>query len=901
MVNIKEKISKIIKNPAFLIGAASFLLPLVMLGIIFICGGIHPVGDRQILVTDLWHQYYPFLCELQEKLKAGESLLFSKSIGLGVNFLALIAYYCASPLNILIMLVSKEALRGMLVVIVLLKVGFGGFFMSRYLRKISGRYDYSTVVFSALYALCGYVLGYYWNIMWLDCVVLLPLVMLGVHCLIKEKKVILYIASLAVAVISNFYIGFMLCIFTAIYFFAECFMQSLDWKTFFKRFVLIGVATVVCLAMTAFITIPTYNALNNTISVESEEEKEMTFADKFGEFFKDAAKNIREEGADIIGRTVTFNQPVPKDGLPNMFSGMISVIFLGLFFACKNIKGKEKGAFGAMLIIMLLSIMIEDIDIIWHGFHKPNMVPYRYAFIFSFVMIVMAYKTYIALFCNENTIKNFRKDDNAVGIGVSIAITALCILSAAANADTHIATVIGAMAISVLFYYTIFSFGSERNQKKKESLRRALCVLIGIELLINAIIAVPTVRLTKYSTYYSYGEEVEKLLEDIDEKNQFSRVEISRDYILNDPALYGYKGVSVFSSTANANVSKFMEKIAICGRPGSNRYYYQTTSPLTNAFLGVEHVIFKSGNNMKNLNPYLESVSDVLNEKGEVRAWITKNTQALPLGFMTESELLAEEGLVGENPFEIQNDLFRKATGLKDDLFTPMKITSVPSTNTVTFSAPSSNKGTITLVEGATEKKLQMKYTAPDNNCIFAYLNCRKIDYVHVSKSKYEAERSAYIFPVGKYEEGENIIFDFDVNKDFKGKANCEIQVYSMDERLFEEGMELLRDEPLKLETYDSTLIEGDVEVKEDGVLYTSFTYEEGWKAYVDGKETEIKPLENAMIAIPLTKGSHSIVLKYSPAGFSAGCVISLVGLLMFIGIIAGYIIISKRRKDNNG
>ncbi len=88
MANFKEKINGLIRNKAFMIGLAAFFLPAVVLYVIFMINGVHPFGDKQILVTDLWHQYYPFLCELQEKIKAGESLLYSENIGLGINFWA---------------------------------------------------------------------------------------------------------------------------------------------------------------------------------------------------------------------------------------------------------------------------------------------------------------------------------------------------------------------------------------------------------------------------------------------------------------------------------------------------------------------------------------------------------------------------------------------------------------------------------------------------------------------------------------------------------------------------------------------------------------------------------------------------------------------------------------------
>lgn len=888
MAKLKEKFITLIKSKTFLIGAASFMLPALALYIIFIINQVHPFGDKQILVTDLWHQYYPFLCELQQRIKEGQSLLYSENIGMGINFWALIAYYCASPLNFLVTLVSKEALRDLVVVLVILKVGFSGLFFSLYLKKVFGRYDKSTIAFSMLYALCGYVLGYYWNIMWHDCVALLPLVMLGVYCLIKENRWLLYTISLAVAVISNFYIGFMVCIFTAIYFFTECAKTSMGLKKFAKKLGLIAVCSAVALALTAFMTIPAYLALQNTVSTvpKNTNTTEKSFFAQMGEDFKDSIEEIGEDSSDIIGRFASFNEPVPKEGLPNLFSGFISIILLGFFLVSKNIKAREKIATAGMLIILFLSVTVSDLDIIWHGFHKPNMVPYRYTFVFSFAMITLGYRTYVAEFAEG--VERYTK--KPLVYILPVVIPAAVIICAWKNAS--LATVLGCIALAIVYMVILTSIRQENGSGMKNKWREALCGLIVIEVIINTVIAVPVVRTTTYSTYYYRGEEIERLLEDVNADESYGRVETSQEYILNDPALYGYKGVSTFTSTANYPVTKLMEKLALCAPARSNRYYYETTSPLTNAFLAIEHIIFK--NDMKNLNPYLESVAEEWTEDGKYKNVIYKNNETLPMGFMTESALLSEEGLNGKNAFEIQNDLFRKATGLDGDLFTRVPLKSVSSDTTLKVTG--SQEGKYTLTNETGEKPvLQINYIAPDENSVYAYIDGSNIAKIKVSNTTYKVAKRKYIFPAGSYKEGEKFKFNFEFESTLKDKDTMHFHVYSMNEELFEEGMKLLRDEPFEIDTYEPRLIKGSVNTLKDGVFYTSIPYEKGWTLYVDGKKTEIEPFEGALIAVNLPKGEHQITLKYTPHGFTMGVVISVIALAVFVAAI----ILMRRRKSD--
>ena len=121
----------------------SFLIPMVLMGIGFLLQKVHPFGDRQILVVDCWHQYYPFFQQLHEKLRHGGSLLFTWDSGLGSNFLPILSYYAASPLNLLAALVPDSLLREAFTVNLLLKIGCAGGFFALFLKGTFRRNDLS--------------------------------------------------------------------------------------------------------------------------------------------------------------------------------------------------------------------------------------------------------------------------------------------------------------------------------------------------------------------------------------------------------------------------------------------------------------------------------------------------------------------------------------------------------------------------------------------------------------------------------------------------------------------------------------------------------------------------------------------------------------------------------------
>ena len=215
---------------------AAFLVPVLIMLIIFLQRGIFPFGEESFLRTDMYHQYAPFFSEFQYKLTHGGSLFYSWDVGMGVNFAALYAYYLASPLNWLLILCPKGLIIEFMTYSIVLKTGLAGLSMAWYLRKHCKTHDFGAAFFGIFYALSGYMAAYSWNIMWLDCIVLFPVVMLGLERLVKEQKGLLYCIALGMSILSNYYISIMICIFMVIYFGALLILEGFQgWKRLLRQ------------------------------------------------------------------------------------------------------------------------------------------------------------------------------------------------------------------------------------------------------------------------------------------------------------------------------------------------------------------------------------------------------------------------------------------------------------------------------------------------------------------------------------------------------------------------------------------------------------------------------------------------------------------------------------------
>ena len=148
--------------------ALSFFLPLLVMTGCCIVFGVQPFGDNSLLIIDGLHQYMPFYSVLYDKLKGGETLFYSFRSGLGINFLSLFSYYLSSPFNLLILFFKKSQLNMAVSMIIVLKIACSGMTAGIYFSSKSKKQGFSIVMISMAYALSSYMVGYCWNVMWLD-------------------------------------------------------------------------------------------------------------------------------------------------------------------------------------------------------------------------------------------------------------------------------------------------------------------------------------------------------------------------------------------------------------------------------------------------------------------------------------------------------------------------------------------------------------------------------------------------------------------------------------------------------------------------------------------------------------------------------------------------------------
>ena len=854
----------------------SFIIPSAIMCYGFAKAEIYPHGNNQFLVVDLWHQYYPFFRVVREKLLTGGSFMYSWQNGMGTNFLSLISYYAASPLNWLSVFVDDKYTREALMYILVAKIGFCSAFFSCFLRYTYNRKDLSIVVFSSMFALCSYMLGYYWNVMWFDTIALFPLVMTGVVAMCREGKWKLYTISLALSLISNYYIGYFTCLFTVLMFGAAIIIEGKGIKDFFVKLFLIIRSSLIAAGLGGFILLPAYLALQLTYSATNYFPKDISWYEKW---------------TDIFANMLSYSEPAMKEGLPNFACGMLAVVMIGVFLLSTGIKIREKIFMTLMLAFIAVSCNMNKLNFIWHGFHVTNQIPYRFAFIFCFILVAAAYRGYevisrkgikiyhiIALLLGPAAVfyLNYRKLGDEFKIEGAIKSS----------------MIITAAYILIIVAAKIFPF---KDMKARRSVMNVcLAAAVVCELSSNAVIGVKTVGSSDRPSYPTRYDEVRELLDDAKSKESdlFYRSEMTGTYTLNDSSTYGYYGVSQFSSSAIVAVTRYFQRLGLYGSEAGNRYYYRTAPPFVNELLGIKYLISK--------NTMLATDEDYLEYQGASGvSYMYKNKYPLSLGFMMNEEILDMPDEASLNPFEYQNKLTKLATGTEQNLYVAQPIALVDYAD-MEVTKNSYGDYSYTKLNTDVQAKGYYDFNCSDDGTLYGYCTNGGLDFLTVTcddesvETRVDVKDYPIVFPMGNGKSGSVSHITFMTDTD-NAVGHYKLMVYEMRNEAFNEIYSELADEQLEITEFSDTRIKGGLNVKKDGVLYLSIPYEKGWTVKVDGNVVETFPVMNAMLGAKVSAGQHEITLEYTPDGFTIGLAVSCAMLVMFI-ILAVLDVLKKKK-----
>lgn len=822
----------------------AFGLPFLICVIICIGNGVYPFGDNCILHIDMYHQYCPFFTEFLNKLQTGGSLQYSWNLGLGSDFVSLYAYYLASPLNFLILLCPKSHVIEFMTLLIILKISTSGLTFFLYIRhhyKLIGKDGrmhknqmIPALVFSTAYALSGFVAAYSWDIMWMDCIALFPLIMIGLERLVQEKKAGLYYITLALCIFCNYYISIMICIFLVFVFALLFFSQKKGKGGAILRF---GWYSLLAGASSAILLLPEIAVLSVSGSAEGGFPKTAEF------YF-----NILAE----LGRGAAVTSVYTgNDHWPNLYAGAFSLFLVWIYVLNRRISWKEKVPRIAMLVFFLVSFAENQLDYIWHGMHFPQALPGRQSFLYSFVLLSMGFAAV-----------RKRKGTRIWHIAVAAIVSMALLLVAGWYGDETVTEPVS-LVITALFIcvYAVAFVLTKITGKKKRQVFTEFAVFVAVaELAIN--MAVTGFGTTSRVAYTEKQSDYEKLLEMAKEDNEetgsgFYRVEDTGRKTKNDDSLYGYASATIFSSLMNLDVSHLFQSLFMEG--GKNFYCYNGATPLSSSLFSVKYML---SDNALEESPYRTLVG------GSGKSFLYRNNFSLPLGFVMDEQAIADWNVSTADRMASLNS-FASALGAEGQMLYPA--TYVTDAN--------AGDTTIDIAEDG-------YYYADYESCTSDTLTVNRSDGW---TKQYSKTSHRYLIELGECKAGDEIHI---LNSNME---SIEFEVYQLNEKVVQQAFDALNAQTMQLTDMTDRKIEGKIQVQNAGRLVLSVPADEGWTLYVDGKETEIEPLADALVGVHLEKGSHTIKLCYTTPGVKAGAGFSLGAVVLFM--ISAYVSTRIRRK----
>jgi uncharacterized membrane protein YfhO len=846
--------------------------------IIYVKLGIYPFGGSMIVKSDLYQQILPFLEEMKDRIVNRRSLFYSWEGGLGKPYLPQMAYYSISPVNLLIFLFPKEYMTEAAALIILIKVALSASTFNLFLKNAFNKNDIFTCVFSLFYAFMAFVTCYYIIIMWLDAIILLPLVVLGIENIIKKDKHLLYCISLSLVIILNFYMALLVCIFSVVYFIAQILSRyslETDRHLLFQKILRFAVASLIAGGISMFISWPTLVALSNTAKGEGNILE-----------FSLYSNIIQTPVNHFIGSTpVLFGD---NSDLPNIYTGLLTVLMAVLYFFSDTVKRREKMISAIVLIVMLVGFSFSTLNYIIHGMYVPANFPHRYTFMYSFFILTLAYKAFINV--NENyKLSTFIKI-SAILISIML-ITQYAFVPILLHFSEYNDSFLVSRALSdefiivnilFLFAYSYITY-KIRLKKSGKKLYACLCAVMIIEITVSSYTTIEYTNNRDRQAFLRHNINMEEVLDYINNTDDdFHRTELRRQITKNDAAYYHYKGFNQFSSITYANTQALMRQMGVTAQSSSYRHYDLT--PLLNSIFNIKYIISKEGAVDR------EGLEFVKDTNG---MYLYNNKYWLELGFMVDNAILGLD-LNKENPFDPQNDFIRSATGIEQPVFIDIAISSYKSDNIQIRGDTEDNKYSYNVINPQDMSKIPT-FTAiapiSQRQRVFIYVEAGNASRIQIKADGKVQDREINIrslFDIGTVKDEQDIeitmLLDEKVSDNadkYKSHGNIRVYIASFDIDLYESIFNILSENTLDVYDYGDDYINGRINVtKENSILFTSIPFDKGWSLSVDGNKSEIVPImADGLIGIPLDVGEHVIEMAYSPRGLVPGIILSFFSL----------------------
>lgn len=837
--------------------ALSFWLPLLLMLGYFIYRGMAPFGTSSILTVDLGQQYIDQFAAFKHTLLSHPSSFFySFSNALGGDMIGEWAYYLMSPFNLIYLFIPIIQLPAAILFVTLLKFGMAGLSMAYLIKKLKLQKGYYITLFAINYALSGWFIANDLNLLWLDAAILLPFLILQLEYIFYRSNWWRYALVLALTIISNYYIGYMIAIFIIIYFIWRITWPNqlqFRWRTI-KQFIL---GSLTGGALCAWLILPTYYQLQLG--------KSQYNSDWSLKFDNNPVKLLLK----LIPGSFDFNQM--QSGQANYYVSAFILITLITFFTTKILCWHVKIGGAIILIFLFLATTWAPLTLLFHGFQYPVWYPYRFSFIISFFMIYLA-----ALAWQPNWQPSLKT--------IIVLLIALACFGSYALIVNHNVAYINQQSIAIFMGVFLLTLTQLMLKQHDRLWLSFLMLLTTLSLSANLALSLNQFSYLTNTEYQNAIKALKIADHTIKRDHSWYRVAQTFQRTRGDSMMLDYYAGSHFSSALPKITPNFFGNF---GQPdGDNYVVYSNGSLLSDALLGMKYMTTPN-NNVANqpgdpnthLIGYRPDTANYLlkSDANPVRVW--QNTNALPIAFAAHKDVLKTK-MLQNNPLQNQGNIWQ---GLVDDTSSPVIAENFQQSIGKNVNTPASITGA-TLIKHDKSKpaQLDLKFTPSTNDSYYltlgAALPIKNFDLLINGKiiTQFNSYRHTVIVNLTTHAKNklQTVTIRF---KQTPVLVLNNVTLYRINTHQFQKNVATLKQHPLQITHRTEREITGNITTtRQQSLIMTTIPNVPGWHITLDDKPIRSQKVADYFLAVTAKPGKHKIKFKYTPPLFLIGLWISL-------------------------
>ena len=407
-----------------------------------------------------------------------------------------------------------------------------------------------------------------------------------------------------------------------------------------------------------------------------------------------------------------------------------------------------------------------------------------------------------------------------------------------------------------------------RKYNDSKLIKSVVSVFVIIELFMNSsiIIAGLMVELHYNPTeeYLRILQTKREMLESINDAD-FYRISDNCAYTYNDGAWLGYNGFGYFSSCYNLKIMNYLGNLGECQSYHALKDGVRT--PLEESLLGAKYRLTYADSREDNEEIYRKGLYSV-----------SKNPNALSLGYMIQSDAYDSSYTMTGDAFTNQNNLAKELSGIEKDVFVELDHEEEEEyyleeyARSLRFKIRMTNDAPLWLYVESADRKTEKEKSLNDKR-VDSKLTVNGISYGELRR-----DDSFFMIYLGEYSKGDVLEIDAKSTIYFSN-----IHVAYMDESIYCDVINQLSKRQLKIKEHGNGMFYGYIDAGEGGNMLLTLPAMNGWRIKVDGKDVPTDSYKDVMLLIHLSEGEHEISMKYLSPGVYLGLICGLLGVLFMI------------------